>query len=575
MEEASSVSSKKPQDHTLHSIRLPSDFTSPRIRSQEIAARIITNALDVIEIINVQERKNFKLGVLLLVVAISTWLVGLELVNVVLKGDEFRKPFFLAFLTGSCFMLNFLPEVGQIVVSLGRRTESHDVSGDLSPMLSSADLEPPTEPLELELNSSKAVEKLMDGSDSPIPLSRKEILVLALQIAIIYFFYNTFVMLALQYTSASNQTVLGSTTAVFTLFLGVYLNIDKFTSKKLICVAASLTGVCLINLSDKGSSEDDGNKFKPKNPTFGNLLALLGAFFYALYLVVMKVKCGTGNKTTNERILFGWVGVFTFILGVPVLLAVHVTGIEEFKAPPNATVFTMILINSVFSVISDYVTILAMLLTSPLVTSLSLTSSIPLTIFIDFLTLYFTGSDAGSTTNLYVYSFGVLTILMSVILVNINITTENDLIEEVIEETLEGAIRHDEVLSPVFSPYLGSSTGYAQSPRENGVGISELSPNFPFFKRKNGKYTSSPWAPTPLTRDLTGFNLNNPEGNPSEVTPFQNSNHHRSLYTIDSGLLDDLSPETTTTTLHVSGGVNHSYHVKHVDQTPSTKFFNT
>lgn len=545
---------------------LPASFASPRIRNQEIIAQVTTDVLRVIDIINDQEKKNFRLGVFFLVVAIATWLVGLELVNSVLKGDEYRKPWFLAFLTGSCFMLNFIPEVTCWLFSCFRAKP--DAADDLSPMLSSVDLQ---EPLEIvvadQRGVAKAFEKPEDCGDSPIPLSRREVIVLAMQVSSIYLSYNIFVMMCLQFTSASNQTVLGSTTTMFTLFIGVYLKIDKFTVKKLICVATSLIGVVMINVSDRGSPEGDGNKFKPKNPALGNLLALAGAMCYALYLLLMKMKVGTGNKTTNERILFGWVGVCSFTVGVPVLFLVHITGIEEFSLPPNKTVALMIMINAIFSVISDYVTILAMLLTSPLVTSLSLTSSIPITIFIDFLMLRLSGNSSGPSSNLYVYGFGVLSILMSVILININITTENDLIEEVIEETLEDAIRLDEVLSPVLSPYLGSSSGnaFAHSPMQgSSIGIAPLSPSLRFFKSKKSKHGPSPLAPPPLTRDMTGLDLNSPDvAESNETTPFKNKNHHRDLYTIDSSLME--GGEVHGATLHVSGGVNHNYNVKHVD----------
>lgn len=538
-----------------HSPNVLPRFTSPRVRAQEMTTRILTNVLDVIDAINDQEKRNFKLGVVFLIIAIATWLIGLELVNSVLKGDEYSKPFFLAFLTGSCFSLNFLPDIYRYV------TTGFDHSGGdhfkYSPLLSHSDLEVDPEPI---LDSVRRVEKNEMGANEPIPLTRREILSLASKLSVIYFAYNALVMLALQYTSASNQTVLGSTTAVFTLFIGVYLNIDRLTIKKLACVATSLLGVVLINISEQGAtSSDDENKFKPKNPALGNFYALLGALCYAMYLLVMKLECGTENKTTNERQLFGCVGVFTFLFGIPVLCVVHYFGIEEFQLPPNLAVFSMILINSVFSVISDYVTILAMLLTSPLVTSLALTSSIPIAIFCDFMILALTGGENNSSTSsLLTYAFGVLSILMSVILINVNVTSENEFIEEVIEEALEDAIRNDEVLSPMLSPYLGSASTTALSPSNHNIGIN-LSPRSLLFGRRNNTHTNAP----PLFREVSGFTLGE---STSESTPLHNANHNRSLYTIDTRLTDGPQGDTGSANLLVSGGVNHNYVVKSIDQ---------
>lgn len=526
-------------------------LNSPRVRSQEIAARVITNVLEVIEIINDQESKNYKLGAILLVIAIATWIIGLELVNTVLKGGEFQKPWFLAFLTGSCFMLNFIPEVIQLIGSVFVST--NHVGGDLSPQLSSSDLN-----LQQSRTASEILKLEADVNEGPIALSQKEVFSLALQMTLIYYAYNVCVMMALQYTSASNQTILGSTTAIFALCLGVKLGIDKFSVKKVVCVLFSLAGVILISVSESGPSET-GGVFEPKNPKLGNCFALAGALFYALYLIVMKMKCGTGDRVTDERKLFGWIGVFSFLLGCPVLLAVDALGIEKFLLPPNKIVFFMISINAVFSVISDYVTILAMLLTSPLVTSLALTSSIPITIFVDFVLLQFRDDSLGSSSNLSIYVFGVLCILVSVVLINLNITTENEFIEEVIEDALEDAIRHDEVLSPILSPYMGSAINES-APRAHAIGVAHLSPRLNFFKKTN--HGPSPLVPAPLTSEAVGFSLNS-HGS-SESTPLQNANHHDKLYTIDSTIDSTLDGESQGANLVVYGGLNHSFHVKMV-----------
>lgn len=138
-----------------------------------------------------------------------------------------------------------------------------------------------------------------------VPLTRREVLLLTLHIAVIYFSYNAFLISALQYTAASGQTVIDSTTAVFTLATGALLDIDYFTSKKIFCVVTSLIGVILISVLEKKASENTDSKFEPKNPMLGNSFALLCAFSYGLYLIVMKVKCGLSNKTTYGRKLFG------------------------------------------------------------------------------------------------------------------------------------------------------------------------------------------------------------------------------------------------------------------------------
>ena len=70
----------------------------------------------------------------------------------------------------------------------------------------------------------------------------------------------------------------------------------------------SCLGVFMVSFSNTSGGQ---GKFQPKNPVLGNTLALGAALMYGFYLLIMKFKCGTGDKTTNERRLFGYVGLIT------------------------------------------------------------------------------------------------------------------------------------------------------------------------------------------------------------------------------------------------------------------------
>lgn len=468
-----------------------SSLKSPILRGNHYheSSKLVNDASEVVEIIQDRETRNFKLGIGLIVIAILSWVIGLELVNGVLKDDIYQKPLMFACISGSFFALNLIPDVVNFRKAL-------------------------TEP-----------ESLNDSAlDQTIPLSLREEFILGGQIAIIYLLYNVAALLALQYTSASDETVLTSTTSIFTLIIGSFLKTDTLSVKKIVCVLISFSGVLLVNFSDlKSMNSDDDNKYVPKNPGLGNTLTLLGALMYAFYLTIMKVKVGVTNRRTNERRLFGFVGVFTIIMAPFLLWLAHYLRWEEFVfPPPNNTILYVVLINGLFSYISDFTTILALLLTSPLITSLSLTSSIPITIFIDYAVLYFTETNHQNTKNLTFYIIGICSILLSVVLININSTTENELIDEAIENALTDAIKNDEALSPLLSPIIHSRPPSAYS-----------SPLL-LFKRDGLK---------PSKFNLEGEALVN--------------RNHRELYTVR----DDR--------IMVYGGDNHVYHVKHIDDSPA------
>lgn len=506
----------------------PSSVLSPRLYPP---TKLTDDPQKVVEIIIDHEVSNYKLGVILIICSITTWIIGLELVNAVLKSDGYTKPVFFAIIVGSCFTLNFIPDV------------YNWFKGDQK--------EVPVESLD-----QQALEKLLaqNGIHQPVQLTKREVIILAFQIAIIYFFYNLCILESLQFTSASNQTVIGTTSSIFTLFIGIYFKFDKFTLKKLFCIIGSLLGVFLINFSEsRKESSHDNNKFEPKNPFLGNCIALMGAIMYACYLVLMKMKCGMGDKTTNERQLFGYVGIITIILGAPILFLVDLFGIEPFEfPPPNMTTLIAICINGVFSVTSDYTAVLAMLLTSPLVVSLSLTTAIPITIFIDYITLYL---DTHETQHVnYVYFLGIVCMVASVILINVNLTTESDLIEDVIEDALEDAVRYDEMISPMLTPML--SAGHAGSPLVRAHLQSQLPVGIkhPFSPFLTPKLLHKP----PLHRDVSRFNLN-------ENSQLTNPNHSR-LYTLgDQDSEVSLPHDATKNNIMVYSGGNHKYRVQMVN----------
>lgn len=241
----------------------------------------------------------------------------------------------------------------------------------------------------------------------------------------------------------------------------------------------------------------------------------------------MKFKCG-GSKTTNERRLFGYVGVFILLIGAPLLYIANAFDVEKFELPPNNTILAIIIANGILTVVSDYTSILAMLLTSPLVVSLTLTSSIPITIFIDYVVLIHAREPINTSS---VYILGILCIFVAVLLINVNVASENTLIEEIIEDTLESAIQNDELMSPILSPLLGGSS-YHHLVKS------------PFQMIFSPEMTDHQY---PIPAKVTTFNLNENDESP----PTRNSNHHPSFYT----------SESDAPALLVSGGKNHTYDI--------------
>lgn len=535
---------------------------SPHISTAEglytsMSAQIASNPMEVIEMINEQEKRNYRYGVMFLVIAVSTWIFGLELVNAVMKQGDYDKPCFVSCVTGSCFSLLLLPDLFLLFkrsVPKKKKCDADESTRLLRPSYG-----------EDRSTSLETVFKKEEQAEI-IELKFSEVIILALHVALLYLCYNFMVMNALRFTSASNQTVLGTTTSMFTLIIGRFLGIDRFSMKKVFCIIVSTTGVLLVNVSEnKERNNGNGSKFTPKNPLLGNCFALVGALLYALYLILMKIKCGSENRTTNERRLLGYVGIWTFLLSAPVLYCLDYFQIEEFQhIPIHHKIFRLILINGVFSIISDYATILAMLLTSPLVTSLSLTSSVPITIVIDYIKTEMNSDNPNSEKDYFIYILGIISILISVVLININISSENELIGEVIEDALEDAIKDDEVLSPVLSPLLVPPVSpNFTSPVLSGHGVTLGFSHPGIFRRL---YPSMEDRGT--SKHVPGLDLNDNKSNSNNKGNKNEGPSTNDLSQLETSQQPDnstLQEGTNASNLVVYGGENHRYHVRHLD----------
>ncbi len=204
----------------------------------------------------------------------------------------------------------------------------------------------------------------------------------------------------LEYTTVASSTILTSTssknplrawqtglkltpTGVWTLVFGALLSVERFTLKKFIGVLASLAGIVLISGVDlSGDNDKNRGSFPHKSQgqvAIGDALAFVSAILYGIYTTLMKKRMG--NEARVEMTLFfGLVGLFNVITLLPGFLILHYTGVEMFELPPTGRILTIVLVNSATSLISDLCWAYAMLLTSPLVVTVGLSLTIPLSL---------------------------------------------------------------------------------------------------------------------------------------------------------------------------------------------------
>ena len=78
--------------------------------------------------------------------------------------------------------------------------------------------------------------------------------------------------------------------------------------------------------------------------TFGDALALLSALFYAMYVVLLKVRIKSESRI-DMQLFFGFVGLFNILVCWPMGVILHLTKIEVFELPPSSKALYALLIS--------------------------------------------------------------------------------------------------------------------------------------------------------------------------------------------------------------------------------------
>ncbi|EFX05718.1 rab small monomeric GTPase [Grosmannia clavigera kw1407] len=237
--------------------------------------------------------------------------------------------------------------------------------------------------LEAGMGTREMAEAPGADTSSSEKLSLRATAWLSLEFCMLWFLANYFAVACLEYTSVASATIFTSLSGVFTLLMCSLARVESFTVRKLVGVLASLAGVALVSSVDLSGKSDENRGDFPHKTTgeiaTGDAMALLSAVVYGAYVTVMKQRVGHEDRV-DMSLFFGLVGLFNVVFLWPGLLLLHVTGIEPFELPPTGHVWAIILTNSLSSFLSDLTWAYAMLLTTPLVVTVGLSLTIPLSI---------------------------------------------------------------------------------------------------------------------------------------------------------------------------------------------------
>jgi solute carrier family 35 protein F5 len=313
------------------------------------------------------------LGLVLLLVVIVCWVSSGFLVNA--ASDEYAKPYFITYVNTSLFTLYLAPTALRVARS--------------------------------RVDDRSKYTRLGDSEQ----FSTRETAVLGAQFAALWFLSNCFNNASYMYTTVGSSTIMACTSSFFTLILGIIFKTEKFSLPRLGAILVSFFGVVLV------SRADEKDESAPPNALLGNCLSLVSAFLYASYSTLLKSKVKDESRL-NSKQFFGFVGLFNTLFLWPVILGAHCFGVEPFGWPTTSRVWILLSLNAFITLVSDFFWVLATLFTSPLVVTVGLSGTIPLSMIGDF----FLKGRLGSV----IYYVGAAMVLWSFFVVNKHSKQEQD-----------------------------------------------------------------------------------------------------------------------------------------------------
>ncbi|KAH9904792.1 hypothetical protein F4778DRAFT_730788 [Xylariomycetidae sp. FL2044] len=365
------------------------------------------------------------LGISLLLVTVFLWTVSNFLASYIFSDHTYDKPFFLVYVNTSIFAISMIPISIKYILqnggfahaaSLARRAwREGSLPSERAKTQQDEEEESLTAGDRLLVDDEGSLEA-MDLGPRPAEkkLSLRETAKLSLEFCMIWFLGNYFASACLEYTSVGSVTILTSTSSVWTLVFCALVRIEPFSARKLAGVLASLAGIVLISTVDLAGADndDDRGNFPHKTQAqiaIGDAMAFFSAVVYGVYVVVMKTRVGNEDRV-NMPLFFGLVGCFNIVFLWPLFPILHYTGIEPFELPPSGKIWSIIMLNSISSFISDISWAYAMLLTTPLVVTVGLSLTIPLSLIGEMIQY--------AQYSSFVYWIGAGIVLLSFIFIN-------------------------------------------------------------------------------------------------------------------------------------------------------------
>lgn len=284
------------------------------------------------------------LGVVFVIIVAIIWTLSSVLVQYIFHDLSYDKPFFLTYIGVALFAINLPIWYTTEYIKMWYRGKN---SGDT--------------------DRSSFHAKIVEKSNW------RAVIRVSAVIAPLWFIANFTYNQSLDYTSVTSNTIMSSTSTVFTFLISVLALKEPFNWWKLLGVALCMGGN-VVTLANDSDSENDH--------VWGDIEALFSSFMYAVYTTVIR-RMIPDEEQVSISVFFGFIGLISLVCIAPVEIIFHFTNVESLDGL-TWKILGLLVFNTLFNnVLSDYLWARSVLLTSPTVATVGLSLTVPVAIISD------------------------------------------------------------------------------------------------------------------------------------------------------------------------------------------------
>lgn len=204
----------------------------------------------------------------------------------------------------------------------------------------------------------------------------------AMHVAPLWFFAQLTFNASLSMTSVTSNTILSSTSALFTFMFSVVLLSERFTYFKLGCILALLLGTAMVTSSD-GISGVHGDE-SARHSIWGDLLCVISAVLYGAYTVNIRKRIQGDDETVPMTLFFSFMGILIALTTGPILLLLALLGVP--LGSMSLSILGVLIVKGCLdNVLSDWAWARSILLIGPTLATAGLALQVPIAVVTDVL----------------------------------------------------------------------------------------------------------------------------------------------------------------------------------------------